>query len=125
MNNDLVSRPAMTIDFKKNRIRIYKKTIHLINNPEYILLLINPREHTLAILRGDCSDLREYRLPLIRLKGRKTFEITSKSLVRCLFDMCCNWTDKRLYHVYGNIKSNEGAVEFNLAESTEACGRRG
>jgi len=115
----------MTIDFKKNRIRIYKKTFHSIDNPEYILLLINPEEQSMVILRSDRSDLRAHRFPKIRFESKQSFEITSKSLVRKLFDMCNDWEDKCLYHVHGEVISSEGVVKFNLAESVQAYGTRG
>ena len=110
MNN----RPAITIDFKKDRIRIYKRTLRSIGNPEFIHLLVNPEECTLAILHSDCSDLRSYRLPMARHNGKRSFEIFSKFLVRGMFDLCDEWEDNRLYRVYGDVVPNKGVVLFNL-----------
>ena len=41
---------SISIDLKKNRIRIHKNTLHAIGSPSYILLLVNPVENSLAIL---------------------------------------------------------------------------
>lgn len=125
MSNKPVSRPAITIDFKKDRIRIYKKTLHSIGDPEYIHFLVNPEEHTIAILRSERSDLRAYRLPRVRFEDKQSFEITSKSLMRNLLNMCSEWQDKRLYRVYGEVVPNEGVVQFNLMEAVIGCGTRG
>ena len=40
MSNN-TSKPAILLDFKKDRIRIYKRTLHFIGDPAYILLLVN------------------------------------------------------------------------------------
>ena len=39
----------ITLDLKKNRIRIYKSTLELLGNPRYIHILINPTEQKLII----------------------------------------------------------------------------
>lgn len=125
MINRSAARPAITIDFKKDRIRIYKRTLYSIGTPEFIHLLVNPEERTLAILRSDHSDLGAYRLPRARFEDKQCFEIASKSLMRGLLTLCDDWQDNRLYRVYGDIIPNEGIVRFNLADSFMACGTRG
>ena len=124
MNNKSAARPAITIDFKKDRIRIYKRTLYSIGTPKFIHLLVNPEERTLAILRSDHSDLGAYRLPQARFKDKQCFEITSKFLMRGLLDLCDNWQDNHSYRVYGDLIPDEGVVQFNLADSFMSCGTR-
>ena len=123
MSNKSTSRPAILIDLKKDRIRIYKRTLHSIGDPEYIHLLVNPRERILAILRSERSDLRSYRLPRMRFEDKQSFEITSKSLIRNLYNLCNEWQDKCLYRVYGEVVLNKSVAQFNLSESVVAYGR--
>ena len=125
MRNESVLRPGITIDFKKDRIRIYKRTLRIIGDPEYILLLVNPEDCTLAIMRSDRYDLRAYRLPRVRFGDKQSFEITSKSLMQNLLSMCDKWQANHLYRIYGELIKNEGVVQFNLTESFLACGTRG
>ena len=47
------SKPTILVDLKKCRIRIHKSTLHSIGEPDHILLLVNPKERTLAILSSD------------------------------------------------------------------------
>ena len=124
MANDII-KPAILLDFKKYRIRIYKRTLHSIGNPEYIQLLINPEDYTLAIWRSDRFDLRAYRLPRLRFEDKQCFEIISKSLMKSLLGMCNTWQDNKLYRVYGEIIPNDGIVQFNLMKAVIACGTRG
>jgi len=110
---------------KRNCIRIYKRTLHSIDDPEYIHLLVNPEERTLAILRSDCTDPRSYRLPKARFGNKQCFEIISKSLVMSLLDLCDGWQENCSYRVYGDVASNECVVQFNLEDSFISCGTRG
>ena len=121
MKKDYALKPAISIDLKRDRIRIHKTALRTIGDPEYILLLVNPEERTLAILRSDRSDLRAHRLPRVRFNDKQCFEITSKPLVRSLLNLCNEWHDNRLYRIYGESIPTEGVVQFNLAESIVAC----
>ena len=44
MNKTL--KPAILVDLKNPLIRIHKDTLYSIGNPEYILLLVNPKEYS-------------------------------------------------------------------------------
>ena len=39
----------MTIDVRKGRLRIYKSTLHRLNDPKAIQLLVNPASKVIAI----------------------------------------------------------------------------
>lgn len=52
MNNQPSSQPILCIDLKKNRIRIHKLTLHMLGDPEYIQLLVNPCTHMIAIRKS-------------------------------------------------------------------------
>ena len=44
MNRETSLKPVLCIDLKKNRIRIHKLTLHMLGDPEYIQLLVNPQD---------------------------------------------------------------------------------
>lgn len=52
MNKQPSLQPILFIDLKKNRIRIHKQTLHLLGDPEYIQLLINPVTRLIAVRRS-------------------------------------------------------------------------
>jgi hypothetical protein len=116
MSDNTSLRPDITLDFKKNRIRIFKRTLLSIGDPEYIHLLVNPEERTLAIMRSERSDLRSYRLPRTRYKDRQYVEITSKSLMGNLLGLCSDMKDKHAYRIYGEIIQNKDIAQFSLTE---------
>ena len=56
----------MTIDVRKGRLRIYKSTLHRLNDPKAIQLLVNPASKVIAIRSADDLDSRRHTLPVSR-----------------------------------------------------------
>lgn len=50
MKNNSLNVPMIVIDSKNNRIRIHRNTLHLLGDPEYIQLLVNPERLMIAVL---------------------------------------------------------------------------
>ena len=48
MRDDTAS-PVVVIDCSRNRIRIHRTALHLLGNPDYVALLVNPTNLTFAI----------------------------------------------------------------------------
>jgi len=119
------TRPAILIDLKKDRIRIYKRTLHAIGDPQYILLLVNPEDRTIVILRSDRSDQRAFHLPQARFDDKQCIELHSKALVQNLRSMCDDWIDGYSYRIYGEVVKNEGGAQFCISESVPTYGIRG
>jgi len=117
MTENNIAKPVILIDLKKYRIRIHKNTLRSIGDPDYILLLVNPEERSLAILRSDRSDTRAHHIAWASLAKRKSFEVYSRSLVKSLHEVCSNWQDNQSYRLYGEIIPNEGAAQFHMTES--------
>jgi hypothetical protein len=109
-------RSSLLVDLKKYRIKIHKNTLNSIGNPNYVLLLVNPKECTLAILCSNRSDPRAHHISWTSLEKRKSFELYSKSLVKNLLDICSNWKDNQSYRLYGEIISKEGVAQFHMDE---------
>lgn len=116
--------PVMLIDLKRDRIRIYKRALHAIDDPDYILLLVNPADRTIAILRSDRNDQRAFRLPQTRFLTQ-CVDICSKALIRNLRSMCDDWIDDYSYRIYGEIVKNEGMAQFCISKAVPTHGTRG
>lgn len=122
MSENIEVRPAISIDLRKYRIRIHKKTLHSIGDPEYVLLLVNPEERTLAILRSSRSDPRAHHIAWASLVNKKSFELYSRSLVESLCDVCRNWKGNQSYRMYGEIIPNEGIARFFMSDAVQLNG---
>ena len=117
MTDRSTTRPAILVDLKKYRIRIHKNTLRAIGTPSYVLLLVNPVERTLAILRSEKSDPRAYRIMAASLDANKSVELYSRALVKNLREVCSGWQDSQSYRMYGEIISSEGMARFLMSEA--------
>ncbi len=105
-------QPAIMFDFKKSRIRIHKNTLHALNNPAYVLLLINPIDRLIAVQANDGTDARAHRVGM-RASKNKSFEIYSMALLDKL-RLCSEWDEKQSYRILGNpIRESEGVTRQN------------
>ncbi len=81
------------------------------------MLLVNPEERTLAVLRSDNSDTRAQKITQTSPSNQKSIELYSRSLVKNLRDLCNCWQENQSYRLYGEIIPNEGAAQFHMDES--------
>lgn len=118
MKKEFLNTPMIVIDSKNNRIRIYRNTLQLLGNPEYIQLLVNPKRLTLAILPG-----RELRTANAvrwdRIAANQSYELYSKVLIRQLGSICPNWKTNGKYRLYGACASNGLLIQFDMSSAEE------
>ncbi|MGI6452488.1 MAG: hypothetical protein ACOX0E_03260 [Syntrophomonadaceae bacterium] len=118
MMDNSTPRPAILVDLKKYRIRIHKNTLRSLGTPNYVLLLVNPEEQSLAILRSDRSDPRAHHITMAIFENNKSsFELYSRSLVKKLRDVCSCWQDSQSYRLYGEVFPLEGMARFYMSEA--------
>lgn len=110
-------KPAISVSLKKPVIRIHKDTLHSIGNPDYVLLLVNPKECTLAVLPSDKSDPKAHHISKRSLTHKKSFELYSTSLVKNLRNLCSDWENDKSYRIYGETVENREIITFNMAEA--------
>lgn len=108
-------QPAIMFDFKKSRIRIHKNTLHALNNPAYVLLLINPIDRLIAVQANDGTDARAHRVGM-RASKNKSFEIYSMALLDKL-RLCSEWDEKQSYRILGNRIEEQDLVQFKISDS--------
>lgn len=122
MTENTETRPAISVDLRKYRIRIHRKTLHSIGDPDYVLLLVNPEERTLAILGCSRSDPRAHRISKDSLMDKKSFELYSRSLVENLRDVCSDWQENKSYRMYGEFILSEGIARFQMSGAVQTKG---
>lgn len=115
MNND----PVISLDYRSNRrIRIHKKTLELLGNPEYIQILVNPVSKTIAVRRSDSNDPLALKVNTKYLK-KEYYELNSIELLRALSLVNEGWTGGRTYRIYGTMRDNNRAATFQVEEESE------
>ena len=115
MSNHPSSQPILCIDLKKNRIRIHKLTLHMLGDPEYIQLLVNPDSHMIAVkkasVRITCPHVRSCYSDI-----RNSYELYSRELLQTLRQTNTELSNNRSYRIYGAINKNEGLASFSMQE---------
>lgn len=110
--------PTLVIDLKKNRIRIHKKTLHLLGDPEFVQILVNPEKTTIAIKNCLAEDYRAERIKWQLISGRQCCEFYSKYLIKCLRGVYFDWKDDHSYRIDGSIIESEHLAQFSMEKST-------
>ena len=96
--------PVIFVDLAKDRIRIHRVTLNALQNPEYIMLIVNPVEKSLGIMHGKEGDLGVHK-------------VNSKSLTQKFRQVCTDWVDTGKYRMVGHIVSGELVARFNMSEA--------
>ena len=84
MSNHPSSQPILCIDLKKNRIRIHKNTLHMLGDPEYIQLLVNPDTHMIAVRKSVRQDYLAHHVRACYSDIRNSYELYSRELLQTL-----------------------------------------
>lgn len=116
MNNQPYSQPILCIDLKKNRIRIHKLTLHLLGNPEYIQLLVNPDRQMIAIRRSIREDYLAHHVRHCHSDIKNCYELYSRELLHTLRKVNTDLSENSSYRIYGALNKKEGLANFSMTD---------
>lgn len=111
------SKPMILIDMAKNRIRIHRTALDALQNPEYILLVINPAEKSIGILPSKLGEPGAHRVKTPSVLGKNCFELYSTGLTRQLREVCRDWLSTGKYLMEGLLMPGKQAVCFSMSEA--------
>ena len=117
MREKSASKPAILIDLKKYRIRIHRNTLHLLGNPEYICLLVNPIDQIIAVCCGNKSDPLAHHINEKSLSNKNSYELYSTNLIQSLRDVCSFMKDNQTYRFYGEVNPIVKVAQFYMRDS--------
>lgn len=106
--------PLLVIDLKKNRIRIHKVTLHLLGNPDYIQIMVNPESAAIALKASCSTDFRAERIRWATINGHRCCEFYSKYLIHSLRGVCFDMKDSQTYRIRGTLIPSEGLARFSM-----------
>jgi hypothetical protein len=115
MNNENPLVANLTIDLKRSRFRIHKKTLCYLDNPAFVQFLINPEELYIAILGSD--------KPLpggtankvnINTSNKNPVDFYSSPLMDRLFEAFSTLNYRYSYHLAGEVDQANRVAYFSL-----------
>mgnify|MGYP001157862735 CR=1 FL=1 len=109
-------QPIVCIDLKKNRIRVHKTTLHLIGDPDYIQLLVNPKTGMIAIRPTVAEDHLGLKIRKERLVNGDCYEIHSKELLDALKNVRTEWHSNCSYRIYGEYNATAQIAQFAMKD---------
>ena len=115
---DRTSKLTIQLDLARSRIRIHRKTLTALGNPEYIHLIVNPEEKTLGIIEANPNASSAHRIKYH--VGKQCQELYSTSLNRQLRRVMTNWVNGGKYLLSGDLKS-DGTVVFPMADAVHTA----
>lgn len=116
--NDLSNdKPALFIDQKRGRIRIHRKTLHMLGDPAFIQLLVHPETLTIAIRPTMGADALAHRILWKKMGDKQSYELHSSNLIRKLQGMCPGWENGGSFRVFGEMLSSENIALFELKKA--------
>ena len=110
----------LSVDMKKYRIRVHKATLHLLGDPPYIQLLINPSAQVVALksVRRSTSGDQAHRVSKKKLQSTNSIEIYSKYFIDKLNELVPDLSDGCCYHMTGKLVPSEKLAVFSFKTLT-------
>lgn len=112
---DTDNRVSMLVDLKKYRLRIHKSVLHVLGDPEYIQLLVNPADMVVAIISRDTPDEQTLKINWNKLKNADC-ELYSRLLTVRLCDAFGCMKEGRCYRFYGYAIPQKRIAYFPLKD---------
>ena len=110
--------PILTIDLKKRRLRLYKRILRLLGDPDYVQFLVNPDKRIFAVRCGEASEISSQKIYWTVLNDNgQCCEFYSKYLVERLQPLFSAQNDDRTYRIIGKYNTRKNSVVFNLHNS--------
>ena len=110
--------PVVVFDMRRNRIRIHKQTLHLLGNPYYVQLLVNPHNQTIAIRCSNSRDRLAHKIKWKLIAEKQCCELYSKYLLTTFCDIFIHLDCTQAYRITGKIYAKERLAYFDLKNAT-------
>ena len=118
MRKPTEAQPTISVNIKYSTILIHKNTWKLLGSPEYIQILVNPSDKSIAVCRSSQADHLAHRVnSKVFTDARKPLRIISYALVHGLQSIYPKWNEDSTYKMKGKFISHLNIVKFSMDES--------
>lgn len=118
---ELQSNIIFTIDPRKSRLRLYKATLHSLENPKYIQFLISQKQGNFVIRAVDKDFIgsQTLKVNIESLTPDGSYEVFSSILVNKLCEVIGITDMKSSYRLSGTIISSQNMALFPFSSLTK------
>jgi hypothetical protein len=92
-------------------------TLHLLGDPNYIQLLVNPQSGLIAVRKCTSKGYCTHHIRPQFFTSDNCYELTSKILLENLRTLNTQWNTHQSYRIAGTFNKKEGIVQFALKDS--------
>ena len=121
MNSSSLKTPLsdlpLVIDTKKRRLRIYNQTLALLDNPEYIQLLVNPEKKMILLCPATSRQASCERIKWKQLNENQCCEIYSTSFVEKLMLLSNVWDKNMSYKLTGTLLPKQKFILYHMEDA--------
>ena len=113
MTNDSAT-VTIAVDIKRNRIRLHRKMLYMLDRPKYVQLLVNPETRNIAIraiAKPKPEDQAE-KIPSYKLST--DIEFYSQSFIQKLCELIGDLDSKHTYRCTGKVIPKQNIAVFSL-----------
>lgn len=112
-----LQQPIVSIDLRRNCIRIHRLTLHMLGDPEYIQLLVNPQTQKIALRPSIKQDYLAHHVRPSLLKTKNCYELYSTDLMNTLRRFDCGWKCNCAYRIYGIMDEEQSIAQFSMNDT--------
>lgn len=110
-------KATIVIDLRWGIFRIYKNTLHILNDPNYIQFMVNPDTKTLAIRPATSRGVLAERIRWNVINNNRCCELYSYTLTNHLANLYPEWDKNSAYKLEGKIFNQNNVISFNMADA--------
>ena len=108
---------TISVYLSHSRIRIHRDTLDALDNPPYVILVVNPREKALGIMGSQSKTPVSHRINPHPVRGKLNCELYSATLIGELQNLCPfmdGSDDQRSWSFEGKVYPSENLAVFPL-----------
>ncbi|MBQ9232924.1 MAG: hypothetical protein IJ167_02660 [Lachnospiraceae bacterium] len=108
------SIPSICLDFKRNRIRIYKSTLHMLSDPSAISIVIDPLNKIIGFGKCAQDEPDSVKVYPSHFESDNCYEVHSLKLMKKIYSLCDSFDINHSYRVSVFCQDKIGYTYFNL-----------
>ena len=116
MMTQKVTKPAILLDMKWNRIRINKETLYLLGKPKYIEILVSPKNRGF-IVRSAPDGKNSHAITTSHLTNKNGFELSSCAFIREIQNITDTVESPMSYRIHGTMNPEGNAAVFLIDDA--------